>query len=112
MIGLLVTDMIIMSHRFQNEFASDKGIGKVMDKLLLIGNREIRLKFQSKLWDAVQDHFLNANEEEASEGLEVLTAFGAYLVEKTIFMKKIELITDGLLENKKEESEEPMEIEE
>ena len=86
-----------------------------MDKLLLIGNREIRLKFQSKLWGAVQDHFLNANEEEASEGLEVLTAFGAYLVEKTIFMKKKEHdqhVTDGILENKKEESEEPMEIEE
>ena len=105
--------MIIMSHRFQNEFSSDKGIGKVMEKLLLIGNREIRLKFQSKLWDAVQDHFLNADEDEVSEGLEVLTEFGSYLVEKTIFMKKNpdQHFTDEL-ENQKEESEEPMEIEE
>lgn len=111
--AILVTDMIIMSHRFQNEFSSDKGIGKVMEKLLLIGNREIRLKFQSKLWDAVQDHFLNADEDEVSEGLEVLTEFGSYLVEKTIFMKKNpdQHFTDEL-ENQKEESEEPMEIEE
>jgi len=86
--AVLVTDMIIMSHRFENEFSSDKGIGKVLEKLLLIGNGEIRLKFQSKLWDAVQDHFLNADAEEASEGLEILSAFGAYLMEKTIFMKK------------------------
>ena len=104
----LVTDMIIMSHRFANEYTSDKGIGKVLEKLTLIGNREIRLKFQSKLWDTVQDHLLNADEDWgsdmdwASECLETLTAFGAFLSDKTI----------DELENKKEESEEMMEIEE
>ena len=107
-LAILVTDMIIMSHRFENEFSSDKGIGKVLEKLTLIGNREIRLKFQSKLWDTVQDHLLNADEDWgsdmdwASECLETLTAFGAFLSDKTI----------DELENKKEESEEMMEIEE
>lgn len=98
----LVTDMIIMSHRFDNELSHKKGIGKVFDQvsvplilhsdchsclyffqLCLLGSHDLRLRFHSKIWEAIEDHLegedgLDLDETEVA--FEILRTFGTHLM--------------------------------
>ena len=79
--AILVSDMVIMSFRFENQLNHDKGLGKVLEKLCRFGDGNLRLRFFDHIWKAVRGHFdvAEANDD-VEEGLEILQSFGTFMM--------------------------------
>ena len=79
--AILVSDMVIMSFRFENQLNHDKGLGKVLEKLCRFGDGNLRLRFFDHIWKAVQEHFAVAEaNDDVEEGLEILQSFGTFIM--------------------------------
>ena len=79
--AVLVSDMVIMSFRFENQLNSEKGLGKVLEKICRFGDGNLRLRFFDQIWKAVQEHFAVAEaNDDVEEGLEILQCFGTFMM--------------------------------
>ena len=51
-----------------------------------IGDGAVRLRFIDEIWKAIENHFLNVEDDDmsADEGIEILRIFGSFLMEKVV----------------------------
>ncbi len=89
----LIVDMIIMSHRFDNDLSSDKGVGRVFDKLCSKGPAQTRRRFHEKIWQVITANMqenmvamLNDNAE-----FDILRNFGVHLMKKAYATTPVKL---------------------
>lgn len=82
----LIIDMIVMSNRFDNELSSEKGVGRVFDKLCEIGDSYTRRRFHEKIWDIIATNIFEENwffETTNENGeIDILKEFGLHLMHK------------------------------
>jgi len=98
----LVHDMIIMSDRFDNELTSEKGVGKVFDKLCILASTSIQNQFYDQLWDTITKQVFSIDQENGE--FDILEDFGSFLMKKAY--KKLPVKLDN------DDDENKMEIEE
>lgn len=77
----MVIDMIIMSHRFQNELTGEKGIGKVFNKLCVIGkSTSVRQRFHTYIWRTIHNLIKENSDDFNEAGMDILLNFGKHIM--------------------------------
>lgn len=77
----MVVDMIIMSHRFDNELTGDKGVGRVFNKLCKMGTTVAsRQNFHLHIWLTINKLIEENSDDFNDAGMDILLNFGKHLM--------------------------------
>jgi len=96
----ILVDMVIISHKFDNNIESDRGIGKVFDLISSYPKSETKEIFFKSLWESmmkeIQEKVLDLDE---GEHIEVLKNLGFHLMKKCYSVKTPENLDRKQLED-------------
>lgn len=79
----LIIDMVIVSHRFDNELSETRGIGKVFDTVCAYVDEDIRACFHEEIWRALTLEIeRNSLDMENEDIFDILRSFGVHIMSK------------------------------
>jgi len=81
--GKVLVDMVIISHKFDNDIEADRGIGKVFDVIAQYPKGETLRQLHEYIWDSIITEVQERNLElDDAEHFEVLKKFGTHVMRR------------------------------